>query len=849
MRKIAPDGIISTVAGTGRAGFSGDGGAAGDANLNFPSDLALDAAGNLFIADAENNRIRVVLAAPPASTPQPASLSFTARSGGAAPPAQQLLAGASVSGAPFSAAVESEADWLSVIPREGATPRLIEVGADPARLAPGRYQGVIRLRYAAALPAERTIEVAFQVGPPPAPQLEVAQASLSFPFARNSTPRTLAIKVTNAGGGEVRARASARTSAGGAWLTVSPPSVTVSPSNPAAIEVTANPGALARGVYTGSIVIEGNGQTRTIPVTMLVSGRDRLVLLSQSGLSFTAVAGGGIVPPQWFSVLNQGSARASFRASAARVEGPVPWLSVGNCGAASPACLAPASVEVRVNAAGLPPGSYSAHVQIDAPDAANTPLAATVYLHVLPATQDPGAEVDAGELVFTSAAGSPSPGSRDLRLYGVGAATKSYRAITFTEDGGNWLLAAPRDGTIAPDRPARVVVQPVIGSLTPGVYRGQIAFQFSDGRVRIVRVSFIVAGRGAAQSSSRRAAEGDCAPENLVPALTSLGQSFQVSAGWPVALVVEVRDNCGEPLVSGRVVASFSNGDPAVFFYSVSGGGWHGTWSASSRLAQVRITLTAESAQGLRGRLEISGDLRSAQDPPRFDADAVVSSVNSQPNLPLAPGALVTIIGERLAEGAPRSASAPLPTSLGGTRVLIAGREMPVAAVSERRIDAVVPYGIEANTSLQLVVVRGAALSRPVSVDVATAQATLAPRGSVFAVSTLFGGSVQIALEPGAAARAGDKLVILCTGLGEVTPALAAGVSAPDAPQAQTREPVRLTIGGVEANVTFAGLAPGQVGVYRVEAPLPPRAPSGLQVPVVVSAAGLASPPVFIAVQ
>jgi hypothetical protein len=53
----ATSGIVTRVAGTGRPGFSGDGGAASSGQLNRPNGLALDAAGNLFIADSGNDRI------------------------------------------------------------------------------------------------------------------------------------------------------------------------------------------------------------------------------------------------------------------------------------------------------------------------------------------------------------------------------------------------------------------------------------------------------------------------------------------------------------------------------------------------------------------------------------------------------------------------------------------------------------------------------------------------------------------------------------------------------------------------------------------------------------------------
>jgi uncharacterized repeat protein (TIGR01451 family) len=60
IRKVSPSGIISTVAGNGSYGFSGDGGAATSARISYASGVAVDGAGNLFIADHNNDRIRKV---------------------------------------------------------------------------------------------------------------------------------------------------------------------------------------------------------------------------------------------------------------------------------------------------------------------------------------------------------------------------------------------------------------------------------------------------------------------------------------------------------------------------------------------------------------------------------------------------------------------------------------------------------------------------------------------------------------------------------------------------------------------------------------------------------------------
>lgn len=60
VRRIARDGTITTLAGTGQSGYGGDDGPAGEAQLDTPSGLAVDSAGNVYIADTYNNRIRRV---------------------------------------------------------------------------------------------------------------------------------------------------------------------------------------------------------------------------------------------------------------------------------------------------------------------------------------------------------------------------------------------------------------------------------------------------------------------------------------------------------------------------------------------------------------------------------------------------------------------------------------------------------------------------------------------------------------------------------------------------------------------------------------------------------------------
>ncbi len=96
VRMITPDGFIQTVAGTGSAGLSGDGGAGPLAQLNAPSAVAVDATGAVWIADTGNNRIRKL-------TP-----------GAVTPPAQQVLPLVVVNGASWLAGPVAPGEIVSI---------------------------------------------------------------------------------------------------------------------------------------------------------------------------------------------------------------------------------------------------------------------------------------------------------------------------------------------------------------------------------------------------------------------------------------------------------------------------------------------------------------------------------------------------------------------------------------------------------------------------------------------------------------------------------------------------------------------------------------------------------------
>ncbi len=199
IRKIDTAGVITTIAGTGAGGFSGDGGAPAEAQLNGPFGVALDGAGNLYIADRNNNRIRKVtfptppaplepaappeFSAPAAPEPEPeaqpvgvSELSFAPGADSSAPAPQTLTLRAEGGAVDFQAL--PSARWIEVSPADGAVAqwrgRLAEgetitlrVTVNPQGLRPGTHRGRLYIRAGGRVTA--AIRIVLEVPPPTGP--------------------------------------------------------------------------------------------------------------------------------------------------------------------------------------------------------------------------------------------------------------------------------------------------------------------------------------------------------------------------------------------------------------------------------------------------------------------------------------------------------------------------------------------------------------------------------------------------------------------------------------------------------------------------------------------------------
>ena len=217
----------------------------------------------------------------------------------------------------------------------------------------------------------------------------------------------------------------------------------------------------------------------------------------------------------------------------------------------------------------------------------------------------------------------------------------------------------------------------------------------------------------------------------------------------------------------------------------------------------------------------------------------------------VAPGEIATIFGGNLTSSTDIQlvSSLPLPAKYLNVSVIVNGAAAPLFAIDnvngQQQINFQVPWEVAGGSSASIVVTSDGVSSAPLVVPVST------PQPGIFAYSAggqSFGAILHANFQLADAAhpaKAGETVLIYCTGLGAVSSppedgAVGNGQS--------TKATATVTIGGVNATVSFSGLAPGFVGLYQVNAEVPMGVGSGNQ-SVVLSIAADSSNLVLLPVQ
>jgi uncharacterized protein (TIGR03437 family) len=370
----------------------------------------------------------------------------------------------------------------------------------------------------------------------------------------------------------------------------------------------------------------------------------------------------------------------------------------------------------------------------------------------------------------------------------------------------SWLSVSPSTGLLGPGTSQNVLLTVNASSLAVGSYRTQF---------QVIQVA--------------NSANPYAFPQNITltvqvtppPAklIAVSGGGASASAGSPVTLVAQTLNAAGQP-VSGV----------AVQFQIVAGGGELSFSSVNTNAqgdASVTLTLPpqagAVTVAASVGSLSVTYAVTALVLPaPTLNAGAVVNAATFVAGGPLAPGSIVSLFGSQLAPGVFSAAFLPLPVTLGGTQVLLGTTPIPLLYVSPAQINAILPFGAAIGPNQISVVYpgpNGAIASNAISVSIVTAAPGIFTNGTGAGIFVKANNTVVSAANP--AAR-GSVVTFYAVGLGAVAPPVADGAAALPAPNLSFAmvQPA-VNIGGVDATVQFAGLAPGFAGLYQINAYVP----------------------------
>jgi sugar lactone lactonase YvrE len=429
-------GNITTIAGNGSANFSGDGvpggaTAAGTGELNNPAGLAIDNSGNVYIADSNNQRIRMLtVATSTLSTVAGNGSSGNLNINGPATLAQlnfprklAFISDASIYGQGNLYIADANNNRIVVLTNQNLNLFSTFGGSAVAYSAGSLYissPGLIQRAFpdgtsstiagngfgisgdgGAALMAAAN---AFSLAPaadgsiyfadnsdnvvrkltpvsPGTGVLSVAPAGINVRLGNNSTnTQTITIALTGSGTFTWTATSSIAGPMGSEWLSLSAASGT----GGFPLIANINASGLAPGIYNGSVTVTSTtpiNSAVTVPVTLTVL--PNAILANPVSLSATAVAGAGSNPASSLLSVSNGGSGPSFGFSVtSAVITPIGgnWLTVTGGSFTTPS----SNFSVNYNIAGLAPGIYTGAITITAASVTNSPVTVPVTLTITP---------------------------------------------------------------------------------------------------------------------------------------------------------------------------------------------------------------------------------------------------------------------------------------------------------------------------------------------------------------------------------------------------------------------------------------------------------------------------------
>ena len=316
-----------------------------------------------------------------------------------------------------------------------------------------------------------------------------------------------------------------------------------------------------------------------------------------------------------------------------------------------------------------------------------------------------------------------------------------------------------------------------------------------------------------------------------------LGSSGAGVAGVVIAFAV----TAGEAKLSASAAVTDQNGMAAISATPNKAGAI--TVSATTGSLKVNFSIAAQAGNG-------GGEPVLDPDTPKISAGGIVQQGYSVPAVKqISPGGIVTIYGENFATKSFAPALAPLtdgrlPVKYAGLCVYVGGEAVPIFGFTPNQITVQIPRVASGSVGVQIRRYCGETRELRSNVETVTAQAAtpefLYLKNNSDGVnpvavhdSITYKWIGPAGLLPGvesAPAKAGDYLTIYGVGFGDTSPALVPGQTVNGTPR--LAQPAQVSIGGVNvsaADLLYIGLSPNYIGLYQLNIRVPQGIPSGNQ--------------------
>ncbi len=718
--------------------------------------------------------------------------------------------------------------WITVTPHLANTPAQVQVSANTAGLAPGPYSARIQFTNLSGKSLGSPVAVTLQVATEPA-QLAISPPVVNLVGPIEQGYLQEGIFLRSAGPGTL-APVSVSIVSGYPWLSVVVPACDTA----CAITVQAAVATLPPGFESGLLHVSTALGSADVPVTVFAADQGPLVQLAPKGLQFYTVEDSGLVDSRTISLRNTGDAGANWAADV--LEGQA-WLSL-DLQSGSTAAGSSAQLTATMNSGFMPQGTYGGLIRLSSQDGSFNPLYVPVVLRIDPEDTPPVPLLSTGGIVFQEQV----DGSGQHAPLALSAGSPSAIDFQASEQSAGWLSAGPTRGQVSGAAPVPLSIIETPLGLQAGFYSGLVNVAFGAGALRSLSVGVSVVDPAAA-----------CQPQFLYLTETALGDGFATRLGYATPLEAVLVDDCGNLISNGLVNAAFSNGDPNVTLEPLGQGRYAATWIPGEPSDSLANGVATVALRGFVPALstavaELSGTVAN-ETVPILNANAVLNNLNPQVGAALAPGTIVQIYGASLGSMTVGGAvvNGQLQTSLNGVSVTVNGIAAPLFYTSSGQINAQIPSELEGGQQYQVLVSVNGLYSNPLTMNTSAVGPGLAsfPDGAVIAQD--LGYNLITADHP---AHAGDVIILYATGMGPTNPAVATGAVAPSPPMplAQVTVAPKVSIGGANAQVVFAGLSPGSVGLYQIDVVIPAGAGTG-SLPLVVMQSGVASNTVMVPVQ